>query len=240
MPIHISTTRATTTTRAEIINPCIIGLAPDFFILLNEVLSPIAARAHTIKNLLVSLVKETTSVGKAKVKTVGIIESVLVNLTIVAKSPAPSEKAYPVATTDEVSFTAVPAEIRLDIFQLSFSALPIKYPPPKQVSKVKSITTRDIFPTFKITLILRESPSRMIANLRSFFEVNLNPGVKCAFLCKKELIIIPINIAITDAPITWIGKRLSKKQANTAISTDKSVPGRILVTDKQILFSLVF
>ena len=35
--------------------------------------------------------------------------SVLVSLTIVAKSPAPSEKAYPAATTLDVSFTAVPA-----------------------------------------------------------------------------------------------------------------------------------
>ena len=47
----------------------------------------------------------------ANVITVGMMESVLVNLTIVAKSPAPSENAYPVATTDEVSLTAVPAQI---------------------------------------------------------------------------------------------------------------------------------
>ena len=47
----------------------------------------------------------------AKAMTVGIMASVLVSFTIVAKSPAPSEKAYPVATTEEVSFTAVPAQM---------------------------------------------------------------------------------------------------------------------------------
>src|SRR5699024_6338564 len=41
-------------------------------------------------------------------KTVGIMDKVRVNLTIVAKSPAASEKAYPAATTLEVSLIAVP------------------------------------------------------------------------------------------------------------------------------------
>lgn len=44
-----------------------------------------------------------------KISTVGMIESVRVSFTIVAKSPATSLKAYPAATTLEVSFTAVPA-----------------------------------------------------------------------------------------------------------------------------------
>ena len=48
---------------------------------------------------------------KEKMITVGMIASVRVNFTIVAKSPAASEKAYPVATTEEVSFTAVPAQM---------------------------------------------------------------------------------------------------------------------------------
>ena len=129
------------TTNAEMVNPCIIGLVPDFFILENDVLSPIAAKAQTIRNLLVRFVKETTDAGtvnmlatmaipknprmnqgnifvnlkfiltsdepafaklslvlmrnwiRANTSTVGIIERVLVNLTIVAKSPAASEKA---------------------------------------------------------------------------------------------------------------------------------------------------
>lgn len=291
IPNAISTKRATTTTKAEIINPCIIGLMPDFFISLNEVLSPIAASAQTIKNLLTDLVAETTSVGienilaiiaiaknpkmnhgkilvklklvlisfssfpafmasflfkfiwiKAKVKTVGMIESVRVSLTIVAKSPAASEKAYPVATTEDVSLTAVPAqipkasalipiarpmmgnntiiaiskrkvadmayatsvssasivgamaaiaepphipvpaEIRLESFQLSPNALPIKYPPPKQVASVNIITTRDIFPTCKIVFILSDSPRSIIANLSIFFDVNLTPGAIKLFL----------------------------------------------------------
>ena len=41
--------------------------------------------------------------------TAGIMARVLVSLTMVAKSPAASLKAYPVATTLEVSLTAVPA-----------------------------------------------------------------------------------------------------------------------------------
>ena len=63
MPMQISTTRATTTTSAEIINPWTIGLAPDFFMLEKEVFSPIAARAQTIMNLLALLVKEVSSAG---------------------------------------------------------------------------------------------------------------------------------------------------------------------------------
>ena len=47
----------------------------------------------------------------ANVITVGIMASVLVSFTIVAKSPAASEKAYPVATTEDVSLTAVPAQM---------------------------------------------------------------------------------------------------------------------------------
>ena len=66
IPNTISTTRATITTSADIINPCIIGLIPDFFISLNDVLRPIAARAQTIKNLLTDFVAVTISVGIVK------------------------------------------------------------------------------------------------------------------------------------------------------------------------------
>ena len=38
----------------------------------------------------------------------------------------------------------VPAEIRLDSFQFSPNARPMKYPPPKQVSSVNTITVSDI------------------------------------------------------------------------------------------------
>ena len=62
IPNAISTTRATTTS-ADIIKPCIIGLIPDLFISLNDVLRPIAARAQTIKNLLADFVVVTISVG---------------------------------------------------------------------------------------------------------------------------------------------------------------------------------
>lgn len=45
------------------INPCIIGRIPAFFILENEVLRPIAARAQTIRNLLNDFVVLTTLAG---------------------------------------------------------------------------------------------------------------------------------------------------------------------------------
>jgi hypothetical protein len=79
----------------------------------------------------------------------------------------------------------VPAEMRLESFQLSPNALPIKYPPPKHVSKVKTITVRDIFPTLRIVVILRDNPRRIIANFKIFFEVNLRPGVKSFVFLKK-------------------------------------------------------
>ena len=48
----ISTANATMMTRAEMIKPWIMGLMPDFLISLTLVLSPMAANAATIKNLL--------------------------------------------------------------------------------------------------------------------------------------------------------------------------------------------
>lgn len=62
-PMQISTTNATTTTNAEMIKPWIMGRMPDFFILEKEVFRPMAASAHTIRNLLVALVPDTTAVG---------------------------------------------------------------------------------------------------------------------------------------------------------------------------------
>ncbi len=140
-----STKNATITTRSEIINPCIIGVIPEFFNSKILVLSPIAPRDATIKNLLRLLAKiekvdgiipklfktdsnknptinhgineineieskqfeEVENVEPAfcasfrftfilireKIITTGIIESVLVSFTIVAKSPADSLKA---------------------------------------------------------------------------------------------------------------------------------------------------
>ena len=42
--------------------------------------------------------------------TTGTMDRVLVSLTMREKFPAASEKAYPAATTDEVSLTAVPVQ----------------------------------------------------------------------------------------------------------------------------------
>ena len=47
-----STASATRTTSAEIRKPCTIGAAPDFFISAKLVLSPTAASAVTMRNLL--------------------------------------------------------------------------------------------------------------------------------------------------------------------------------------------
>ena len=73
IPIQISTSNATITTSAEIINPCIIGRIPDFFISDRDVFNPMAARAQTIRNLLVLFVSPTISVG---------IEKTLATITI--------------------------------------------------------------------------------------------------------------------------------------------------------------
>ena len=48
-------------------NPWIMGRMPDFFMSLKEVFNPIAASAHTIKNLLTDLEVETTAVGMGKI-----------------------------------------------------------------------------------------------------------------------------------------------------------------------------
>ena len=68
IPIVTFTSRATITTRAEMIKPWIIGLIPDFFMLANDVLRAIAAGADTIRNLLIFLVAATSAVGIENIK----------------------------------------------------------------------------------------------------------------------------------------------------------------------------
>ena len=79
----------------------------------------------------------------------------------------------------------VPAEIKLESFQLRPSALPIKYPPPKQVKRVNSITVKDMLPTVRIVVMFSESPSRIMASFRTFFDVNLSPEAKKFVFLKK-------------------------------------------------------
>ena len=62
-PKKYSTARATITTNADIMKPCIIGLMPDFFISLKSVFIPIAAKAATIRNLLMSFSVLDTAEG---------------------------------------------------------------------------------------------------------------------------------------------------------------------------------
>ena len=80
----------------------------------------------------------------------------------------------------------VPADIRFESFQLSPRALPTKYPPPKQVRRVNTITTKDIFPTCRMVVILRDSPSRIMASFKIFFDVNLIPDSKILVFFKKN------------------------------------------------------
>jgi len=65
-----------------------------------------------------------------KTSTIGTIKSVLVSLTIVASRPAASENAYPAATTDDVSLTAVPIQ----------SPYPVSLRPNKRPIQGKAIT----------------------------------------------------------------------------------------------------
>ena len=62
-PNAYSTPSATITTRADMINPCIMGRMPDFFRLPNEVFSPMAAKAQTIRNLLIDFEADTMVSG---------------------------------------------------------------------------------------------------------------------------------------------------------------------------------
>lgn len=67
IPIAISTPSATMTTNAEIMNPCIIGRIPAFFIFEKEVFKPIAASAQTIRNLLRAFDPDITVAGIGKI-----------------------------------------------------------------------------------------------------------------------------------------------------------------------------
>jgi hypothetical protein len=44
---------------------------------------------------------------------------------------------------------------------------------------------------------------------------------------RKKFMIMPINMAMTAEPITWMGRRLSSQQARAAMARDKPMPGRI-------------
>ena len=124
----------------------------------------------------------------------------------------------------------VPAEMRLDSSQLSPRAFPMKYPPPKHVRSVNIITERDIFPTVSMVFTLSEAPSRIMANLRIFFEVNFSPSCSMSGF-QNEFIVIPMNSAITEAPTRCIGISPSMYLAHKAISAATANPGIIFDFD---------
>lgn len=70
----------------------------------------------------------------------------------------------------------VPALMRLAVFQLRPSALPISAPRPKQVASVNTMTVSENRPTVSTVRMFRLAPSRMMANFRIFLDVNLMPG----------------------------------------------------------------
>ena len=74
----------------------------------------------------------------------------------------------------------VPALMRLAVFQFRPSALPMSAPRQKQVASVKTMTVREKRPTVSTVRMFRLAPSRMMANFKSFLDVNLMPGAVAA------------------------------------------------------------
>ena len=127
----------------------------------------------------------------------------------------------------------VPALMRLLVFQFSPSAFPIKYPRPKHVASVNSITVSEKRPTESTVRMFRLAPSRMIANFRIFFEVNLIPGAVTAVGFRKWLMIMPRNSAITDAPMKCSPAAFSSASSPLAAAASTSaiaIPGRYFMT----------
>lgn len=77
-----------------------------------------------------------------------------------------------------------------------------------------------------------------MANFRIFLEVNFNPLENAVVLRINWLRNMPMNIAITAEPMTWMGSKLSNQQARTAITADRAIPG-ISLRD-YIRFLLIF
>ena len=122
----------------------------------------------------------------------------------------------------------VPAEMRLLSFQLSPRLRPTRYPPPKQVSSVKHITISDRRPTVRMSPMLSDAPSRMMASLSTRLEVNLSPTATSSGGLRSALMPMPMNSAITDAPMRWMGKSPSRNFAAAATTAASSRPGTTL------------
>lgn len=58
--------------------------------------------------------------------------------------------------------------------------------------------------------------------------MNLTPGAISDLSFIKEFKSIPINMAMTAAPITCMGKRLSINVAAAAIASERAMPGNVL------------
>ena len=135
-----------------------------------------------------------------------------------------------IAATAEPPQMPVPAEMRLLSFQLRPKSLRIKYPPPKHIAKVNTMTKKVILPTDIMVLTEREAPNKIKASFWIFLDVNLRAGFIHAGW-KKLFIIVPINKAIMDAPSSPPGIKFSKSTDTAATPKQIATPraSRLLI-----------
>ena len=95
----------------------------------------------------------------------------------------------------------------------------------KQIKKVKIIALSVSLPTSTMVETLKDAPRRIIANFKSFLEVNFKPFATFSEGWRKKLMIIPRNIAITAALIICTGIRLSMPLATKASAKAAATPG---------------
>ena len=86
--------------------------------------------------------------------------------------------------------------------------------------------------------MLSDAPSRIMANFSTFLEVNFSPLRTSSVGFQKLLINMPINSAITDAPIRWMGSRDSSHLAMAAMHKASANPGSKLRMDLTCFISL--
>ena len=97
------------------------------------------------------------------------------------------------------------------------------------------MTVSEKRPTFSTVMMFRLAPSRMMASFSTFLDVKRMPGDVTAFGLKKRLMTMPMNSAMTDAPIKCrpaSRSRYSSPLAAAAMTSAIARPGTIF----QIVF----
>jgi hypothetical protein len=92
--------------------------------------------------------------------------------------------------------------------------------------KVKAMTIMDMPPTCRIVAMLRLAPRSIMANFRSFLDVNLTPGTNASSVLCMAFRAMPMNSAMTEALIIPCGSRDSRDLAAAAMTMASSRPGR--------------